>query len=57
MGELKDVLAPAPSSTNRAKSHWKVKKPTSVTLASMACRSAMMLRGAAWSTAESNTCL
>ena len=25
MGELKDVLAPALSSTNRAKSHWRGK--------------------------------
>jgi hypothetical protein len=29
MGELKDVLAPALSSTNRAKSHWRGKKLTS----------------------------
>ncbi|MCC6383479.1 MAG: transposase [Dehalococcoidia bacterium] len=29
MGELKDVLAPALSSTNRAKSHWRGKKPKS----------------------------
>jgi len=31
MGELKDVLAPALSSTNRARSHWRGKKPKSVT--------------------------
>ena len=29
MGELKDVLAPALSSTNRAKSHWRGRKPKS----------------------------
>ena len=27
MGELKDVLAPALSSTNRPKSHWRGRKP------------------------------
>lgn len=31
MGELKDVLAPPLSSTNRAKSHWRGKKPKSTT--------------------------
>jgi hypothetical protein len=31
MGELKDVLAPALSSTNRAKSHWRGRKPRSKT--------------------------
>jgi len=31
MGEVKDVLAPALSSTNRARSHWRGKKPKSVT--------------------------
>ena len=31
MGELKDVLAPALSSTNRAKSHWRGKTPKSKT--------------------------
>ena len=31
MGELKDVLAPALSSTNRAKSHWRGKTPRSKT--------------------------
>jgi hypothetical protein len=29
MGELKDVLAPALSSTNRPKSHWHGRKPRS----------------------------
>jgi len=29
MGELKDVLAPALSSTNRPKSHWRGRKPRS----------------------------
>ncbi len=29
MGELKDVLAPALSSTNRAKPHWRGKAPKS----------------------------
>jgi hypothetical protein len=31
MGELKDVLAPALSTTNRAKSHWRGRKPKSAT--------------------------
>lgn len=45
MGELKDVLAPALSSTNRAKSHWRGKKPKSVTPAidAFACNEARLL--------------
>lgn len=33
MGELKDVLAPALSSTNRPKSHWRGRKPQTSTVA------------------------
>jgi len=33
MGELKDILAPALSSTNRAKTHWRGKTPKSTTTA------------------------
>lgn len=45
MGELKDVLAPALSSTNRAKSHWQGKKPKSVTPAvdAFACNEVRLL--------------
>jgi hypothetical protein len=45
MGELKDVLAPALSSTNRAKSHWRGKKLTSKTPAvdAFACNEVRLL--------------
>jgi hypothetical protein len=45
MGELKDVLAPALSSTNRAKSHWRGKKPKSATPAvdAFACNEVRLL--------------
>lgn len=45
MGELKDVLAPALSSSNRAKSHWQGKKPKSVTPAvdAFACNEVRLL--------------
>ncbi len=45
MGELKDVLAPALSSTNRAKSRWQGKKPKSVTPAidAFACNEVRLL--------------
>jgi hypothetical protein len=45
MGELKDVLAPAPSSTNRAKSHLRGKAPKSGTPAidAFACNDARLL--------------
>jgi hypothetical protein len=45
MGELKDVLAPALSSTNRAKSHWRGKKPKSKTPAvdAFACNEVRLL--------------
>jgi hypothetical protein len=45
MGELKDVLAPALSSTNRAKSHWQGKKPKSVAPAvdAFACNEVRLL--------------
>lgn len=45
MGELKDVLAPALSSTNRTKSHWRGKKPRSQTPAvdAFACNEVRLL--------------
>ena len=45
MGELKDVLAPALSSTNRAKSHWRGRKPRSKTPAidAFACNEVRLL--------------
>lgn len=45
MGELKDVLAPALSSSNRAKSHWRGKKPKSKTQAvdAFACNEVRLL--------------
>ena len=45
MGELKDVLAPALSSTNRPKSHWRGKKPRSKTPAvdAFACNEVRLL--------------
>ena len=45
MGELKDVLAPALSSTNRAKSHWRGKTPKSKTPAvdAFACNEVRLL--------------
>ncbi|GHE03844.1 hypothetical protein U879_21490 [Defluviimonas sp. 20V17] len=45
MGELKDVLAPALSSTNRAKSHWRGKTPKAATPAidAFACNEARLL--------------
>ena len=45
MGELKDVLAPALSSTNRAKSHWRGKTPksTSPAVDAFACNEARLL--------------
>ena len=45
MGELKDVLAPALSSTNRAKSHWRGKKLKSKTQAvdAFACNEVRLL--------------
>jgi hypothetical protein len=45
MGELKDVLAPALSSTNRAKSHWRGKKLKSKTPAvdAFACNEVRLL--------------
>ena len=45
MGELKDVLAPALSSTNRAKTHWRGKKPKSTTTAvdAFACNEVRLL--------------
>lgn len=45
MGELKDVLAPALSSTNRAKSHWRGRKPKSTTPAidAFACNEVRLL--------------
>ncbi|WP_420024073.1 IS1380 family transposase (plasmid) [Cereibacter azotoformans] len=45
MGELKDVLAPALSSTNRAKTHWRGKKPKSKTSAvdAFACNEVRLL--------------
>ncbi|QIE48019.1 IS1380 family transposase (plasmid) [Pseudohalocynthiibacter aestuariivivens] len=45
MGELKDVLAPALSSTNRAKSHWRGRKPKSAALAvdAFACNEVRLL--------------
>ncbi|MFN7610002.1 MAG: transposase, partial [bacterium] len=45
MGELKDVLAPALSSTNRTKSHWRGKKPKSKTPAvdAFACNEVRLL--------------
>jgi hypothetical protein len=45
MGELKDVLAPALSSTNRAKSHWRGKKPKTATPAvdAFACNEVRLL--------------
>jgi hypothetical protein len=45
MGELKDVLAPALSSTNRAKSHWRGKKLKSTTPAvdAFACNEVRLL--------------
>lgn len=45
MGELKDVLAPALSSTNRAKSHWRGRKPKSKTPAvdAFACNEVRLL--------------
>ena len=45
MGELKDVLAPALSSTNRAKSHWRGKPPKSKSPAvdAIACKEVRLL--------------
>ena len=45
IGELKDVLAPALSSTNRAKTHWRGKKPKSQTPAvdAFACNEVRLL--------------
>lgn len=45
LGELKDVLAPALSSTNRAKSHWQGRKPKSATPAvdAFACNEVRLL--------------
>jgi hypothetical protein len=45
MGELKDVLAPALSSTNRAKSHWRGKTLKSKTPAvdAFACKEVRLL--------------
>jgi hypothetical protein len=45
MGELKDVLAPALSSTNRAKSHWRGRAPKSKTSAvdAFACNEVRLL--------------
>jgi hypothetical protein len=45
MGELKDVLAPALSSTNRAKSHWRGKTLKSKTPATdaFACNEVRLL--------------
>ena len=45
MGELKDVLAPALSSTNRAKSHWRGKTLKSKTPAvdAFACNEVRLL--------------
>lgn len=45
MGELKDVLAPALSSTNRTKTHWRGKKPKSKTPAvdAFACNEVRLL--------------
>ena len=45
MGELKDVLAPALSSTNRAKTHWRGKTPKSQTPAvdAFACNEVRLL--------------
>jgi hypothetical protein len=45
MGELKDVLAPALSSTNRAKSHWRGRKPRTATPAvdAFACNEVRLL--------------
>jgi hypothetical protein len=45
MGELKDVLDPALSSTNRAKSHWRGRKPKSATPAvdAFACNEVRLL--------------
>lgn len=45
MGELKDVLAPALSSTNRAKSHWRGRKPKAATPAvdAFACNEVRLL--------------
>jgi hypothetical protein len=45
MGELKDVLAPALSSTNRAKSHWRGRKPKSAAPAvdAFACNEVRLL--------------
>ncbi len=45
MGELKNVLAPALSSTNRAKSHWRGRKPKSKTPAvdAFACNEVRLL--------------
>jgi hypothetical protein len=45
MGELKDVLAPALSSTNRAKSHWRGQRPKSKTPAvdAFACNEVRLL--------------
>ena len=45
MGELKDVLSPALSSTNRAKSHWRGKTPKSKTPAvdAFACNEVRLL--------------
>ncbi len=45
MGELKDVLAPALSSTNRAKSHWRGRKPKTETPAidAFACNEVRLL--------------
>jgi len=45
MGELKDVLAPALSSTNRPKSHWRGKKTRSKTPAvdAFACNEVRLL--------------
>jgi len=45
MGELKDVLAPALSSTNRAKSHWRGRKLKSAAVAvdAFACNEVRLL--------------
>lgn len=45
MGELKDVLAPALSSTNRPKSHWRGRKPRSASEAidAFACNEVRLL--------------
>jgi hypothetical protein len=45
MGELKDVLAPALSSTNRPKSHWRGRRPRSATEAvdAFACNEVRLL--------------